>query len=33
MFIAPKLTLGNKVERTVADPDAKLVTTYFQKFG
>lgn len=33
MFVAPKLTLGNKVERTVADPDAKTVTTYFQKFG
>lgn len=33
MFIAPKLTLGNKVERTVSDPDAKTVTTYFQKFG
>jgi len=33
MFIAPKLTLWNKVTRTVSDPDAKIVTTYFQKFG
>jgi len=33
MFVAPKLTLGNKVTRTVADPDSKTVVTYFQKFG
>jgi hypothetical protein len=33
MFVAPKLTLGNKVTRTVADPDAKTVVTFFQKFG
>jgi len=33
IFVAPKLTLGQKVTRTVADPDSKLVTTYFQKFG
>jgi hypothetical protein len=33
IFIAPKLTLGDKVQRTVSDPTAKLVTTYFQKFG
>lgn len=33
MFIAPKLTLGDKVSRTVTDPTAKQVTTFFQKFG
>lgn len=33
LFIAPELTIGNKVERTVASPDAKTVTTYFQKHG
>jgi len=33
MFIAPSLTLGNKVSRTVADPDSKTVITYFQKYG
>jgi hypothetical protein len=33
MFVAPELTLGNKVTRTVADPDSKTVITYFQKFG
>lgn len=33
MFITPKLTLGNKVQRDVTDPSTKLVITYFQKFG
>ena len=33
LFVAPKLTIGNKVTRTVADPDSKTVITYFQKYG
>jgi hypothetical protein len=33
MFVAPSLTLGDKVSRTVSDPDSKTVITYFQKFG
>lgn len=33
LFVNSKLTIGNKVERTIDDPDAKLVTTYFGKYG